>query len=479
MEGIKEQEEEQFAALADLLDSELEYFSACKQVVEDLQRDFPGKFSASSRPRAKSNASARTATAGRTPTRKAATRRDESEESPSGRRHAALRGEAEDSTPMGRKRSDSKTDSTPTGRKRADSKTEGTAGRDRSDSAASAGKGKRFMSSIGSIGSFGMRSGMAAASAGSKMATKAGKSAKGGFGKTKYDNISDEERRGVTLESDDESLRRSPSIASRPSLSGRARSQSVVSVVAGLAPPETGTTRRRALTSPPSPSGHYVKVLFDYEGKESDELTLKRDQIIEVKQEISEDWLLGECEGSSGIFPKAFTEVYIPTPVEPIAPRQLPPRGAINRRGMPPPSSIPISDTESEAGIDHDHDHDNAATSLWSAQQPTPTSSSATPQSGRSRAGSLQKKAAPPPPPSRRTTSSNNLASIAAGRPAPPRSRSSTVSKGGDGVRSPTSPRASPYSSAQASPFVGARSPFDHSDDEDNLSHEIGAMHVR
>lgn len=457
MRSIKESEEEQFTALADLLDAEIEYFTACKTLVEDLRSEFPDRHVSASRPRAKSNASARTA--GRTPTRGSATRRETSEESPTGRKSG--RGDVEEDTP-GRKRSGSKSDAA-------------ASGRDRSDSAASAGKGKRFMSSIGSIGSFGMKSGLAAASAGSKMANKAGKSAKG-FSKTKYDNISDEERRAVTLDSDDES-NRSPSIASRPSLGSRARSQSVISVVSGLAPPVTQSTRRRALTSPPSPSGHFVKVLFDYAGQQGDELPLRVGDIVEVTQEVSDDWLIGECDGRSGLFPKAYTELYIPSAVEPVAPRQLPPRSAMSRRSMPPPSSIPPSDTESEIGTDNDHHDDDhsPAVSLWSAQQPTPTSASATPQSGRSRAGSLQKKAAPPPPPSRRTTSSNNLATIAAGRPTAPRSRSSTV------VRSATAPRASPQTPEHSSPFVGARSPFEHSDDEDfaSLSNGMGDMHMR
>lgn len=466
MEGLKENEEEQFTALADLLDAELEYYTACKDLVEQLRANFPDKGSAPSRPRAKSNASARTA--GRTPTRTGAARRDTSEESPTGERRAALRAEAAEEENVGRKRSGSKT--------------ENLSGRDRSDSAASAGKGKRFMTSIGSIGSFGVKSSLAAASAGSKMASKAGKSAKGGFGKTKYGNLSDEERRGVTLDSDDESFTRSPSLASRPSVSSRARSQSVISVVSGLAPADAQTTRRRALTSPPSPSGQCVKVLFDYKAQHGDELSLEVGQIVEVKHEVSEEWLSGECEGFSGIFPKAYTEPYVPPTTDTVAARLLPPRPGFDRRSSSPAVSRPLpSDTESEAGIDHDHhDHDNAATSLWSAQAP-PTSSAT---KGRSRAGSLQKKAAPPPPPSRRTTSSNNILSTAAGRPVAPRSRSSTVSRvaGGEDISgASTPPRASPHVSGPGSPFKGARSPFEHSDDEDSLSlsHGMGALHVK
>ncbi|KAL7423092.1 hypothetical protein Q5752_002391 [Cryptotrichosporon argae] len=41
MEVIQQREEQQFAALADLLDAELDYFTKCKDILEDLRTSFP------------------------------------------------------------------------------------------------------------------------------------------------------------------------------------------------------------------------------------------------------------------------------------------------------------------------------------------------------------------------------------------------------------------------------------------------------
>lgn len=379
------------------------------------------------------------------------------------------------------------------GRQRSGSKSQSQPqGRERSDSGASAGKpkGRSIMQSIGSIGSFGMKS----ASSAGKAATKAGKST---FkSRNKYGNLSDEERERVALDSDDDPYksgnmdrewdreRDSPSPAH---MASRARSQSVVSVVSGLpslAPPDT---RRRALTSPPSPAGRFVKVLFDYDGNERDELSLRRGQIIEVTSEVSPEWLMGEFAGQIGMFPKSYTEEHVmpdkpAIPARPVMQKQrsLPPRDF--RRSMPPPAlgrtqSFTTSlDSESEHNIDLNED----GTSLASAAQPAPTSSAA---ATRSRSGSVARKPAPPPPPSRRAGGG--------------RSRSSTLSRGtplasdedsGSGLQSgQRSGQLSParYTSPKASTAPAARSPFEHSDDEDlvavqpqPLAHGLAAMHL-
>lgn len=291
------------------------------------------------------------------------------------------------------------------------------ANRSRSDSAASAGKGKSrsFMSSI--------------ANAASKAKS---------FGK----------KDGVALASEDEAngedrFDSSKAPAARPA-TNRTRSQSVASVVTGLGAPDAAP-RRRALTSPSSPSGTFVKVLYEFEGLEGDELPLQVGQIVEVRSEISDDWAMGECEGMSGLFPRAYTEEYVPTP-GPVPPamlsasvrRTLPP---MDRRVPAPPSISTDEDTDNESLHSTDHQ-----TSLMSAAQPPPVV--------RSRAGSVKKAAAPPPPPSRRMNSSNNLSGTRS-PPQQPRSRSSTVTRSN-----------STFVPGDASPFRNATSPFAHSDDD-------------
>lgn len=408
-----------------------------------------------------------------------------------------------DIKPEGRKRS--KSQSVVEGRSRSGSKSQPdkvdkAEGRERSDSNASAGKGKgrSLMQSIGSIGSFGMKSATSASKSASKAASKAGKSP---FGRSaKYGNLSDdEERERVALDSDDDPYKRERS-PSPTVLASRARSQSVVSVVSGLpslAPPDT---RRRALTSPPSPAERWVKVLFDYEGREADELPLRRGQIVEVTSVVSSEWLMGEVDGRSGMFPKSYTEEVVQDkPVIPVRPampkhRSLPPRDF--RRSMPPvpfghsPSKAfaPASDLDSgsEQGVEMD---DGLATALVSATQPAPTTAA------RSRSGSTARKPAPPPPPSRRATGGVRSRSSTLNRGTPLASdedSSNQASLAGSGVlpsRPVLSQRSSGhlspprFTSPQASTVPAARSPFEHSDDEDTpvrpLAHGLSALHLR
>jgi hypothetical protein len=208
-----------------------------------------------------------------------------------------------------------------------------------------------------------------------------------------------------------------------------------------------------------------VRVLFDYEGLGPDDLPLRRGQLVEVTADVpgTTDWLIGEVNGRSGMFPTAFTEAVEDKPAVPQRPslpkaRSLPPRDF--RRSMPPvplghsPSRSTLNSTL-DSGSEHDID-DGAAL----------VSTPATPGTGtRSRAGSTARKP-PPPPPSRRMTGG--------------RSRSSTLSKtplASDEDRSQGSGRSGQLSPAR---YAEARSPFDHSDDEAApLSHGLGAMHLR
>jgi hypothetical protein len=222
----------------------------------------------------------------------------------------------------------------------------------------------------------------------------------------------------------------------------RARSQSVVSVVTGLAAErdrDNGTPRRRAITSPSSPASTFVKVLYDFEGLEGDELPLRVGQIVEIRKQVSDDWAIGECEGMSGLFPRAYTEEHVPSPVSlPATSRRLPPSSGATARRISPPITDDDTDADSivSAGTD-----DNDKTALASAAQPPPTT--------RSRSSSI-KKPAPPPPPSRRLTAPMGT------RSPPVRSRSGTI------TRAPV-----PAGRESPSPFRNTtQSPFAHSDDE-------------
>lgn len=43
MQQIKKQEEEQFAALVDWLEAEVDYYSQCKAILDDLRSTFPSR----------------------------------------------------------------------------------------------------------------------------------------------------------------------------------------------------------------------------------------------------------------------------------------------------------------------------------------------------------------------------------------------------------------------------------------------------
>ncbi|GMK53954.1 hypothetical protein CspeluHIS016_0105400 [Cutaneotrichosporon spelunceum] len=453
MHNIKKQEAEQFAALADWLDAELEYFASCKEILDDLRSSFPSSHEPTTLlPRSKSSASVRSS--GKTPTRSTYTKRPDSDEdlevySPSKQRDTKVDGRAR-----------SKSQSYVEGRSRSGSKSQPQAeGRERSDSVASAGKPKKGI--MATIGSFGMKSANSAGKSASKAASK-GKSA---FGRSKYGNLSDEERERVTLDSDDDPYKSS---SPSPTLQRR-RSQSVASVVSGVGPLSPPGAARRPLMSPPSPAGRWVRVLFDYEGREADELPLRRGELVEVTAEVpgSTDWLIGEANGRSGMFPKAYTEGMEndkpSVPQRPPLPktRSLPTREF--RKGMAPlqlghsPSRNTLSSTL-DSGSEHGEVDDGV--SLVSA---------ASPATGRSRAGSTARKP-PPPPPSRRLTGG--------------RSRSSTLSQtpmASDEDRSQGSGRSGQVPSPRYTPQAPAvRSPFEHSDDDEaQLSHGLGAMHLR
>jgi hypothetical protein len=243
--------------------------------------------------------------------------------------------------------------------------------------------------------------------------------------------------RGDTLMSEDEVDENSQATSAPSRPNNRARSQSVASVVTG---PGLGSdvhaAPRRAITSPSSPAPHLVKARYDFEATDTGDLPLRKGQIVEITEEVSEEWARGKSEGESGIFPLEYTEPYT-------APAPPAPAPSI-RRMLPHPGAPPSVSTDEDTDADdvestQSDDHDDSV-ALASAAQPTPTA--------RSRASSVGRKLPPPPPPSRRTPGA---------RPPPPlsRSRSGTVTA------------------------VPSASPFAHSDDSPIFAQSLASLQIR
>lgn len=304
-----------------------------------------------------------------------------------------------------------------------------------------------------SFGSLGKKGGLASM-AGSSSKRKS-------FGKEK-EKYTDESRQALHSDADDDDDYEAP--RSPLSVTGRTRSQTTLSTSRvslasdgyGAPPP-----MRRTHTTPVRADSHYVKALYDFAGGAADELSVRAGDIIEVKQEVSADWYIGESSGRSGLFPVAYCEEYVPTPTTARAPpmpasvptpRNLPPpagapRGNGAARAMPPmpashaaPASLmdpyATSDSELEHGFS-DAEHDTTAHLTSSGQAPASAS----------RPAPSARKPAPPPPPSRRSQSSSNLLSTSAGAsfgtsflspPQPSYAR-----------RTPSSPEGSPFAGSE------------------------------
>ncbi|WVQ83084.1 hypothetical protein IAT38_005222 [Cryptococcus sp. DSM 104549] len=476
---IQEAEEQQAAELTDLLEAELDYHTRCKDILDDLKSSWssqssvrPAHTSHAARAVPTTRSRSNTATSSRSLGRTAMTRSASSKQN-------AVSSEDEDNV-KNRSRSQS--------------------------NASSTGKGKdNKRSMLPSFGSLGKKSGL------SNVTPK-----RKSFGKEKFG----ESRAALRSDAEDDDEEDYPAPVSYSS--GRARSQSqlsssIASYKSEREPYDPPPALRRTHTSPANLAARYVKALYEYTGNAGDELNLRVGQVIEVKTEVSEDWWIGESEGKSGLFPRAYTEEYIPSPQTavppmPARPRNLPPPvgapGAAHTPGrtlpppagahtpgrtMPPPPttshhssssnlppspnlSIPDSDDfESEAeshGGFSDADHHFTA-ALAPAAQPAPVRSAV-------------KKAAPPPPPSRRAASSNNVLSLA-----------SSGAGSGNSSDAYLSPPQAAYGrarsgtvgtvkgkSAVASPFAGSED--DEADEAHaaqavgpgGLSHGLGGMHI-
>ncbi len=342
------------------------------------------------------------------------------------------------------------------------------ANRSRSDSNASGSKTpKEKRSMIPSFGSLGKKTGNGIPKT---------------FRREKYGTLDDNEEPVGSLRSDDddddEERFDRPSMSSSlggsggggMGMGGRARSQSAVTTYSrtstasipdsintatspSLAPSMRAPPMRRTHTTPTNPHARYVKALYDFAGTAADELGLKVGQIVEIKSEVSSDWYIGEADGRSGLFPSSYVEEYVPTPTtatqssfqalqqQPPQQRNMPPpAGAPIRRNLPPPVSGGLSqtpssrppasitvpppsqssnayssyDAECDTGIGYeskddlseldneDEDYKQSVGLATTARPPAITR----PSFG---VGAGAKKAPPPPPPSRRSASSTNL----------------------------------------------------------------------
>lgn len=305
-------------------------------------------------------------------------------------------------------------------------------GRDRSSSNASVGstggKGKKFMPSLGS---FGKRN------SSSKLFSSP---------KEKYGSLDDDDENGfsgsaggggrggahalssradVDDSDDEDGLGRGASASGRyrPTLNGRARSQSAVTTLSGLRLGDEAQTPRRRPVAPPSSSAaqsmrrtmtddvimrrqrRLVRAKFAYDAKANDELDLEPGLIIEVTSEVSEDWWIGEADnGDSGLFPSGYCEPYeeieaastamgsgAGVPALPARPRQLPPPIA-------PAHHVNLhSDSHDDFTTDDDDEHDPRVEEHHSL---SPFKASV------ALAGTNAGRTPPPPPPIRRNTSS-------------------------------------------------------------------------
>lgn len=369
-------------------------------------------------------------------------------------------------------------------------------GRDRSSSNASVGsagggagggKSKKFMPSLGS---FGKR-----ASSSSKLFSSP---------KEKYGSLDDDERGGAGAlssrieadDSEDDVDGRGGGFGGagryRPTLNGRARSQSAVTTLSGLRldhdedDEDDGRStpqqppRRRAAAPPPATSmrrtmtddiisrrqRRLVRAKFAYNAKAHDELDLEPGLVVEVTSEISEDWWIGEADnGDSGLFPSGYCEPYEElnggaaasapgVPALPARPRQLP----------PPVTAAPIhlhSDSHDDMTTTDDDDVElDQRVDEHHSLSPFKASIALSGTSGRT---------APPPPPIRRNTSSY----VQSGASSPARSNGGSMSTstfsppiGAHRMLVPP-PQSSRLQASRSNSQEG--SPFGGSDDDDSV----------
>lgn len=57
-----------------------------------------------------------------------------------------------------------------------------------------------------------------------------------------------------------------------------------------------------------------ARAIFEFEAENPDDLEFEIGDMIDLKAEVDDNWLEGECNGKIGVFPRNFVEVVIPLP---------------------------------------------------------------------------------------------------------------------------------------------------------------------
>ncbi|KAJ3348840.1 hypothetical protein GGF32_005944 [Allomyces javanicus] len=106
---------------------------------------------------------------------------------------------------------------------------------------------------------------------------------------------------------------------------------------------------RRAPSPPPVPDVRLVRATFDFDGESSDELSLRKGDVVQVVEEVSEGWWIGERDGVRGMFPSNYTEPYTPEPAPRPVTTSVTGRSTKSTRSMhsaynaPPPPAPPAA----------------------------------------------------------------------------------------------------------------------------------------
>ena len=85
--------------------------------------------------------------------------------------------------------------------------------------------------------------------------------------------------------------------------------------------------------SAPKSTKKFVKVTFDYDASQEDELELKVGQIIELLEDDDDGWWKGKINGKQGMFPSNFVEVIKDEPISPL-PTPLQPGKIYNQQNL-------------------------------------------------------------------------------------------------------------------------------------------------
>lgn len=56
--------------------------------------------------------------------------------------------------------------------------------------------------------------------------------------------------------------------------------------------------------------GEKAKVLFDYDARENEDLTLRKGDIVHILGEVSEYWLKGQLGNKIGVFPSNYVGLF-------------------------------------------------------------------------------------------------------------------------------------------------------------------------